>query len=136
MPMSEEPWMSRFEFEMLDVFHTALDAAEQADRVADALPRRRGYLADQLRRASCSIALNIAEGAGEWTRPGKGRFYRYAKRSAVESGAAIVLVEKLRVAPLESTGPARGLLLKLLPMLMGLIRHCGPDVRESRQDSA
>ncbi len=120
--------MGRFEFETLDVFQVALEMAAQADLVADALPRRRGYLADQLRRAASSVVLNIAEGAGEWVRAEKGRFYRYAKRSAVETGAAVVLIEKLRLASLELTGPVRGLLLKLIPMVLGLIRHCGPEI--------
>ncbi len=34
--------------------------------MARALPRGRAFLADQLRRAASSIALSIAEGAGEF----------------------------------------------------------------------
>ncbi|MEK7470379.1 MAG: four helix bundle protein [Planctomycetota bacterium] len=128
--------MSKFELENLDVFQLALDAAVQADAVAQALPRGRAYLADQIRRAVSSVVLNIAEGAGEWLRPEKEKFYRYAKRSAVETGAAIVLVEKLQLASLDLTGPVRSLLLKLIPMMMGLIRHCGPEIFERRPGEA
>jgi four helix bundle protein len=43
------------------------------------LPRGRAYLADQLRRACTSVALNTAEGAGECAGKEKARFHRMAK---------------------------------------------------------
>jgi four helix bundle protein len=55
--------------------------------MAGAFPRGLGDLADQLRRASTSIVLNIAEGAGEYSPKDKAKFYRFAKRSAAECSA-------------------------------------------------
>ena len=49
----------RFDFERLDVVAIL-------DELAEELPDGRGYIQDQLRRAANSIALNIAEGAGEF----------------------------------------------------------------------
>ena len=79
--------MNEFEHERLDVYKAALELLVLADAVAATLPRGRGYLADQLRRAASSIAFNIAEGAGEFASDEKARFYRMARRSATESAA-------------------------------------------------
>ncbi len=50
-------------------------------------------LADQLIRAASSIALNIAEGAGEFSPREKVRFYRMARRSAWECVAILDLLK-------------------------------------------
>ena len=50
--------------ERLDVYHLALDFLVFANGVIEALPRGRSHLADQFTRASTSIVLNLAEGAG------------------------------------------------------------------------
>jgi four helix bundle protein len=47
------------------------------------------WLANQMRRAAASIALNIAEGTGEFSKAEKARFYRMARRSAFELSAAL-----------------------------------------------
>ncbi len=56
-----------FDHEMLDVYGLAVDFVSRAKDVVEALPRGRGYLADQLQRAALSIVLNIAEGAGKFS---------------------------------------------------------------------
>jgi four helix bundle protein len=53
--------------ERLDVYAIALGFLVFANEVIERLPRGRGHLADQLTRASTSIVLNLAEGAG-WPR--------------------------------------------------------------------
>lgn len=55
-----------FDHERLDVYRAALDFTVAANDIAQALPRGRGYLVDQLQRAATSVVLNIAEGAGEF----------------------------------------------------------------------
>jgi four helix bundle protein len=47
----------------------ALDFLVVADNIVEHLPRGRGHLADQLTRASIAIVLNIAEGAGKFSKP-------------------------------------------------------------------
>ena len=49
--------------EKLEVYQFAIRFVLLADEIVQDLPRGRAYLADQLRRAGASIALNIAEGA-------------------------------------------------------------------------
>jgi four helix bundle protein len=65
--------------EKLDVYHLALDFLVFANGVIEALPRGRSHLADQFTRASTSIVLNLAEGAGKHSRPDKRRYYLTAR---------------------------------------------------------
>jgi len=98
------------------VYARALDAVGECDEVARGLPAFRPNLVDQLRRASTSIALNIAEGAGEFSPGEKLRFYRIARRSACECIAALDVIDRvLPEAP--STVRARGLLGEVLALL-------------------
>lgn len=78
----------------LTVYGKALDLSELLDRLSDAIPERRIDLRDQLRRASASVALNIAEGAGEFSPGDKARFYRIARRSAAECGGILDVLER------------------------------------------
>ena len=65
--------MDYFDHEKMDVYRVAIEFIALADEVAENLPRGRAYLADQLRRACTSVALNIAEGAGEFSGDEKAR---------------------------------------------------------------
>jgi len=55
-----------FEFENLDVYQLALKFCEEIDSVLNSLSRSEYAYSDQLKRASLSIPLNIAEGCGRW----------------------------------------------------------------------
>ena len=74
--------MGEFDHEKMDVYRRALDFIRTASSIRDTLLGGRATLADQLDRAAVSIALNVAEGAGEFARREKARFYRIARRSA------------------------------------------------------
>lgn len=52
-------------------------------------------LADQMHRAVVSIALNVAEGAGEFSPKDKARFYRYALRSCTETLAVLDVAREI-----------------------------------------
>jgi len=106
-----------FDHERLDVYQTAIEFLAIADKIASNLPRGRSYLADQLRRAALSIPLNIAEGAGEFSRKDKARFYRIALRSGTECAA---IFDVCRVLDLDVTSgllDGRNLLLRIVSML-------------------
>ncbi|MCE9584178.1 MAG: four helix bundle protein [Planctomycetes bacterium] len=123
------PPLRHFDFEKLYVFQRSLDLAVEIDRIADALPPRRAYLADQIRRAASSVTLNIGEGAGEFARREKGRFYRYARRSATETAAAVVLIEKLKLAEPHLTELAREHLFHVISMLTALANAQAPRLQ-------
>ena len=87
--------MTKFDHEKLDVYEVAIDFVVLANDIAERLPRGRAYVADQLQRAATSIALNVAEGTGEFSSKEKARFYRMAKRSATECAAILDVCSRL-----------------------------------------
>lgn len=113
--------MDQFEHERLDVYQISIEFLAVADQLASGLPRGCAYVADQLRRASSSIPLNIAEGAGEFASADKARFYRFARRSATESAAIIDLIGVLRLAEQPMLHSGRALLLRITAMLTAMV---------------
>jgi len=83
--------------ERLDVYLIALDFVVFANEVIERLPRGRSHLADQLTRASTSIVLNLAEGAGKLSKPDKRRYYLTARGSATESAALLDVCLRLKL---------------------------------------
>ena len=115
--------MNSFDHEKMDVYKVAIEFLALADEIAEDLPRGRAYLVDQLRRACSSVALNIAEGAGEFSGDEKARFYRMAKRSATECAAVLDVCRRLRLADDTRLDSGRNLLLRIVSMLIPLIRR-------------
>ena len=102
-------------------FHAYQLALQLRRSVLRWLPLKRAELSDQLDRASLSVALNIAEGAGRSTPRERARHYTIARGSAVECLACLDLLELESSAP--STDEARATLLRLLNVLTALIRR-------------
>ena len=120
--------MVRFHHERLDAYKTAIEFVVAVDPIASQLPRGRHYLADQLRRAASSIALNIAEGAGEFSRKEKSRFYRIARRSATECAAALDVCQRLELGVPQDFEESRELLHRIVSMLTRLTQvHPGTE---------
>lgn len=114
------PSKSYFDHEKLDVYQVAMEFITLVDEIVDRLPRGRAYLSDQLLRAATSRALNIAEGAGEYSGNEKGRFYRMARRSATECAAIMDICCHLKlVGELEYT-KGREFLNRVVAMLTRL----------------
>jgi four helix bundle protein len=84
-----------FKFEKLEIWQQSLDYVDAAYEIADSLPSKERYnLADQLRRASTSVSLNIAEGSTGQTNKQQSRFLGIALRSLLETVACIHLVKR------------------------------------------
>lgn len=113
MHATHAPSLHRF-----DAYRLALDFRRIVVRW---LPLRRTELSDQLDRASISVPLNIAEGAGRSTPRERARHYTIARGSAVECLACLDLIDLEQWAP--STHEARGLLIRLLDVLTALVRR-------------
>jgi len=62
-------------FEKLEVYQKALDLADEIAALTENFPRGYGFLVDQLNRAALSIATNLAEGNGRFTRPDRRDFF-------------------------------------------------------------
>src|SRR5262245_31888341 len=104
--------------ERLDCYRLAVEFQTLAAGMV--LDRRLGTLRDQLDRASVSIVLNLAEGAGRRAGPDKAHFFTIARGSATECAAVFdLLLARNLVAPSEHKR-ARGLLVRVIQMLTGL----------------
>lgn len=109
-----------FDHERLDVYQAALDFLVLAEQLLEELPRGRAHLADQLTRASTSIVLNIAEGAGKYHKPDKRRYYLASAGSATESAAIFDICLRLRLIDSERHARAKALLDRVVAMLVKL----------------
>lgn len=114
--------MSSFDHEKLQVYQLSIDLVILVNKLVEHLPKGRGYLVDQLQRAATSVSLNIAEGAGEYSKPEKGRFYRMAKRSATECAAIFDVCERLRLIEKTQYEKSRELLVHIVNMLIKLAK--------------
>jgi four helix bundle protein len=111
-----------FDHERLDVYRLALDFLVLAHEVIEGFPRGRSHLADQLTRAATSIVLNIAEGAGKFSRADKRRYYLTAIGSATESAAILDVCERLHLIGAETHVPGKQMLDRVVAMLVKLAK--------------
>jgi len=117
--------MREFDHDKLDVYQAAIEFVALANSVVEGLPKGRAYLADQIQRAATSIPLNIAEGAGEYSRKDKARFYRMALRSATESAALFDVCGRLSLSDKALLSEGRDLLFRIVSMLTRMARGSG-----------
>lgn len=110
--------------ERLDVYHLALEFLVFTSGVIEGLPRGRSHLADQFTRASLSIVLNLAEGAGKHSKPDKRRYYLTARGSATESAALLDVC--VRLGLLDAVGHKTGkeMVVRIVSMLVKLAQSC------------
>ena len=87
----------QLDHERLDVYDLALEFLVLANGIVEGLPRGRSHLADQFTRASLSIVLNLAEGAGKHSKLDKRRYYVTARGSATESAALLGVCQRLKL---------------------------------------
>ena len=114
--------MKQFDHEKLDVYQIATQFLLVSDQLSQSLPRGRAYISDQLRRASLSICLNIAEGAGEFSPGDKKCFYRMARRSATECAAILDGVRSLKLVEENEIFLAKSLLFRIVSMLVKMTK--------------
>jgi len=76
-------------FRNLEVYQFSIRFLPLAARFAASMPSGYSSFADQLRRASLSIPLNIAEGSGKTTVRDQRRYYANARGSAMECAAFV-----------------------------------------------
>ena len=73
-----------FDFEKLDVYNKAKELNKEILRFLRENKQIDSYLRDQLRRASISVVINIAEGSGKFSKADKKNFYTTARGSVYE----------------------------------------------------
>ena len=85
-----------FGHERFKPYRLSIDFLIIASQLVDQLPKGNAHIRDQLRRASTSIPLNIAEGSGKMTELDKLRFYSIARGSAMECAAICDVIARLK----------------------------------------
>jgi four helix bundle protein len=73
-----------FMFENLQVYQKSVDFADSIAALTEKFPRGYYFLVDQLNRAALSIATNLAEGNGRFTKPDRKHFFTIARGSVQE----------------------------------------------------
>ena len=80
----------KYRFEELEVWSIGMEIVHEVYCVIKKLPADEKFsLADQLRRASISVVLNIAEGSGQPTTKGFALYIHRAKSSVLECVACV-----------------------------------------------
>ncbi|OGB87867.1 hypothetical protein A3H38_05670 [candidate division WOR-1 bacterium RIFCSPLOWO2_02_FULL_46_20] len=79
-----------FDFEDFPVYKDAIKFIQEVDSFLESVTQKGNVrIIDQLQRASTSIALNIAEGAGRFHKSDKKNFYVMARGSVYECVACL-----------------------------------------------
>ena len=113
---------SPLDFERLDVDRCAIEFLALAVRVTERMPRGHADLRDQLRRASTSIPLNIAEGSGKTGAADRARFHAIARGSALECAAILDVLRLVGAASPDDVEKGKALLSRVVAMLSKMCR--------------
>src|SRR4051812_33136307 len=99
-----------FMFENLQVYQKAVDFADRIASHSETFPRGFYFLVDQLNRAALSIATNLAEGNGRFTKPDRKNFFTIA-RGSVQECVPLIEIPKRRgfVTEVDHVGLKSGL---------------------------
>jgi len=124
----------RFEFQNWPVYKAAVRFGKSAQELSVSLSKTGNrQLVDQLRRASQSIPLNIAEGSGRHTTKDKMNFFRVARGSVFECVAIIDLSHDMGLVDFETKSQLEISLSQLGKMLSGFIK-CLENFKEKRAE--
>ena len=116
-------------FENLDVYQKAVDFIDQITSLTGQFPRGYYFLTDQLNRAALSIATNLAEGNGRFTKADRKNFFIISRGSVQECIPLLELARRKELIPESTVMNLRSQLETIAKMISGLIN--GLDKRET-----
>ena len=117
----------QFDFEKLFVYKKAIELADKTYKLTKKFPREELVgITSQLRRASVSIALNIAEGSGRSKKDFK-RFLIMAKTSLQECVAILEISYLQNYITLQEKEKFYDNCIELAKMMSGLIKSISPN---------
>jgi four helix bundle protein len=111
-----------FDFQKLDVYQKAKNFCKEIFSIIDEKSFDR-VTNDQLRRASFSIMLNIAEGTSRFSNKDRKNFFVIARGSAFECVAILEYLHDTKEISLEVFTEGERKLEEISKMLFGLIRN-------------
>lgn len=110
-----------FMFENLKVYQKAVDLADHIAAQAEAFPRGYYFLVDQLNRAALSIATNLAEGNGRFTKADRKHFFTIARGSVQECVPLIEIARRRGFIDSTEHAQLKSDIEEIAKMLSGLI---------------
>ena len=110
-----------FAFEKLHVYQKAVDFADRVGVVTETFAAPNRFLADQLNRASVSVAANLAEGNGRFTKADRRNFFGIARGSAQECVPLLELAKRRGLIATPRHDELKVMLEEIARMLSGLI---------------
>jgi len=118
-----------FHHEKLTVYQRSLEFAAWSQDPSESL-RKKTSTRDHLERAGDSIALNIAEGNGKFSKRDRARFFQIAHGSALESAACLDLLVARHCCPADTIVKGKGILEEIVKMLFTMLDQLGCRIEE------
>jgi four helix bundle protein len=124
-----------FHHEKLIVYKRALEFATWSQELIESISKKTSTR-DHLERAGDSIALNIAEGNGKFSRKDRARFFQIAHGSALESAACLDLLVARRCCPADAIVRGKAVLEEIVRMLFTMLDQLGCRIAEESAEYA
>lgn len=118
-----------FMFEKVEVYQKAVDFGDIVCARTERFSRGYGFLVDQLNRAAVSIAANLAERNGRFTKADRKHFFTIARGSAQECVPLLELARRRKLIAEGEHAALRNELEVIAKMISGLIN--GLDKRRT-----
>ena len=118
-----------FHHEKLTVYQRSLEFAGWSQDLIDSLSKKTSTR-DHLERAGDSIALNIAEANGKFSKKDRARFFQIAHGSALESAACLDLLVARRCFARNIIERGKSILEEIVRMLFAMLDQLGCRIAE------
>jgi four helix bundle protein len=118
-----------FHHEKLTVYKRALEFASWSQNLIEAVTKKT-TTREHLERAGDSIALNIAEGNGKFSKKDRARFFQIAHGSALESAACLDLLVARHCCPADTIVKGKTILEEIVKMLFTMLDQLGCRIAE------
>jgi four helix bundle protein len=122
-----------FHHEKLTVYKRALEFATWSQELIESV-RKKTSTRDHLERAGDSIALNIAEGNGKFSRKDRARFFQIAHGSALELAACLDLLVARRCCADDAIKKGKAILEEIVKMLFRMLDQLGCRIAEDQAE--
>ncbi|HTL77768.1 MAG TPA: four helix bundle protein [Candidatus Babeliales bacterium] len=118
-----------FHHEKLTVYQRALEFAAWSQELIESVTKKTSTH-DQLGRSGDSIALNITEGNGKFSRRDRARFFQIAHGSTLESAACLDLLVARRCCSHDAIVKGKATLEEIVRMLFKMLDQLGCRIAE------
>ncbi len=119
--MLKEDLKMSFMVEKLEVYRKSVNFAEKIINLTEGLHKGYYCLTDQLNRASLSIATNIAEGNGWFTKKDRRNFFIISRASVMECVPLLEIAKRKKVISVVDVSDLLNQLEVISRMISGLI---------------